>query len=195
MPLSVASFSRMVAPTVGGALLAILAGAPSLVATGCGPSLRRVQQADEYFERCYAADRDERRTDDERRACWVAWNEHYRVGQAEDRIDYVRERLVMLDPRQASAIELTTGQEELDPGIEPAPEASPPEGAEVTDTLHGDGPVRARRRPVAPRTRTSACAASCEPDFVACGNACEIADRGCTDACRHRFRQCARGCF
>lgn len=187
----------MAAPKVGGAGLApivLAVTAQLLVAGGCGPSLRRVQQADEYFERCYAADRDEHRTDDERRACWIAWNEHYRVGQAEDRIDYVRERLVMLDPRQASAIELATGPQELEVEA-PAAEQAPPEGPELSEAARTEASVRARRRPVAPRARTSACGASCEPDFVACATACEIADRGCTDACRHRFRQCARGCF
>ncbi len=199
----------------------VLGGAPA-----CGPSLRRVQQANQYFERCFAADRDARRSDSERRACWTAWHEHYQVGQPEDRVDYVRERLVMLDPARSSVIELATSEVQEPepgsleaggmgvPGVEVSPEAAtpdaaseaattepattepaPPEGAELSALLGGRPTVRQRRRPVAPRVRTSACAAACEPDFVACANRCEIADRGCTDACRHRFRQCSRGCF
>jgi hypothetical protein len=162
---------------------------------GCGPSLRRVEQANEYFERCYAADRDARRTDDERRACWLAWSEHYRIGQPEDRLDYVRERLVMLDPVHASAIALATGGDDDELAAAEAVDAPPPEGPGVRDVASPAPSVRARRRPIAPRTRASACAAGCEPDFVACASACRVADRGCTDACRHRFRQCARGCF
>lgn len=165
-------------------------------AIGCGPSLRRIEQANEYFERCYAADRDEHRTDDERRACWLSWNQHYRVGQPADRLDYARERLVMLDPVHSSAIALATTDTEEDLEATPlASEPPPPEGPGVLDVVHPPTSVRERRRPIAPRTRTSACAAGCEPEYVACARACALSDRGCVDACRHRFRQCARGCF
>jgi len=189
----------LIPPLRAGTVAAVLgAGGPA-----GGPSRRRVEQANEYFERCFAADRDVRRSDSERRACWTAWHEHYEVGQPDDRIDYVRERLVMLDPARGSVIELATAEvEESEPGsVEPGAaeaveaEAAPPEGPELSSLLEGQPTVRQRRRPVAPRVRTSACAAACEPDFVTCANGCEIADRGCTDACRHRFRQCSRGCF
>lgn len=156
-----------------------------------------MEQANEYFERCYAADRDVRRGDDERRACWLSWRDHYAVGQPDDRVDYVRERLVMLDPRNGDAMALSMVDEETgaEGGEVLATEPTPPEGPELSDSLRTDEPARVRRRPVAPRTRTSACGAECEPSFVTCARACEIADRGCTDACRHVFRQCARGCF
>ncbi len=164
---------------------------------GCGPSLRRVEQANEYFERCHAADRDEARADDERRACWQAWRDHYATGQPHDRVDYVRERLVVLDPRNTDAMALAMVDEHALEEVPAAGEVTPapPEGPELSDSLRSAAPARARRRPVAPRTRTSACGAECEPAFVDCAGACEIADRGCTDACRHVFRQCARGCY
>jgi hypothetical protein len=185
---SIATAPRRAA--IAGSAIAWLAGA----SLGCGPSLRLVEQSNLYFERCHAADLDPARTDAERRACWQAWRDHYDVGQSADRDDYVRERLVMLDPQSGSAISLATADEpEADVGdgsVEPAP----PEGPELSDTI-GDRPPRARRRPVVPRTRTSACGAGCEPAFVTCGTACNVGDRGCVDACRHIYRQCARGCF
>lgn len=162
-----------------------------------------------YFERCHAADRDPARSDDERRACWQAWRDHYEVGQPDDRIDYVRERLVMLDPTNGDAIALASPEVESGVAVEEvatldasAPTDSavaiadppPAEGPELSDSV-ADRPPRARRRPTAPRNRTSACGASCEPAFVDCASECRVADRGCTDACRHIFRQCSRGCF
>lgn len=163
-----------------------------------------MQQANLYFERCYAADRDPLRTDDERSACWQAWSTHYEIGQPQDRLDYAHERLVMLDPRQGTAITLATGDlgemVALGEGA-PVPETETeapasvvPEGPELSDTLR---PRRARapRRASPPRTLTSECARECDPSFQACSTQCAPADRACTDACRHRFWQCARGCY
>jgi hypothetical protein len=198
--------SRIAAP-IATAWPRLAAGALPLgviaASIGCGPSLRLVEQSNLYFERCHAADLDAARTDAERRACWQAWRDHYDVGQSPDRDDYVRERLVMLDPQSGSAISLATpddpmGQDPIGAGdAESSPTDVvdvPPEGPELSDTV-GDRPPRPRRRPVAPRTRTSACGAGCEPAFVTCGTACTVGDRGCLDACRHIYRQCARGCF
>ncbi len=163
----------------------------------------RVAQADAYFERCYAADRDPARTDDERRACWGAWHADYEVGQPPDRIDYVHERLVMLDPASRDAITLSTTDDtgEADPPSAPGPSApSPVDASGASDAAPREpgtdprGPAP-RRRPLPPRTSTAACAAGCEPDFVTCARACRVGDRGCTDACRHTYRQCARGCY
>jgi hypothetical protein len=129
----------------------------------------------------------------------------------------------MLDPTSGDAIALATpddteGGERIEPSVEvqsaqlegsvvvasaetvadptvvASAEIAPAEGPELSDTI-GDRPPRIRRRPAVPRTRTSACGASCEPAFVDCASACEVGDRGCADACRHIFRQCARGCF
>ncbi len=195
--------------------LLVLAALVLAVFAGCGPSIRLVAASNEYFEYCYAADRDAARTDIERRACWTAWQAHYEIGQPPERIDYAHERLVMLDPERRNAIELATGESgeseavleaELaaqhtsvaTPAIAVAvTEAAPPEGAEVSSVFGDRGPVtaRARRSPVIPRTRGSACADVCAPDFRACALLCNLSDRGCVDACRHRFRQCAHSCF
>lgn len=180
---------------------------------GCGPSIRLVAASNEYFEYCYAADRDAARTDAERRACWTAWQAHYEIGQPPERIDYAHERLVMLDPERRNAIELATGESGESEAVleaehaEPTPAADPaivvqtetvaPEGAEVSSVFGDRGPAtaRARRSPVIPRSRSSACADVCAPDFRACALLCNLSDRGCVDACRHRFRQCAHSCF
>ncbi len=82
-----------------------------LLAVACGPSLRRVQRASAYFEECYAADIDPHVTDADRRGCWQAWRRYYEVGASPERLDYVRERLAMLDPDRAAAIALSTGDD------------------------------------------------------------------------------------
>ncbi|MBN8616387.1 MAG: hypothetical protein J0L92_37725, partial [Deltaproteobacteria bacterium] len=131
-----------------------------------------MEQANVYFERCHAADRDPRRDDLERRACWQAWRDHYEVGQPDDRLDYVRERLVMLDPASGDALTLSApeatspdlaGSEMASPDLAGSenvsstmagetaadalgtPQAVPPEGPELSDSV-SDRPPRARRR-------------------------------------------------
>lgn len=63
-----------------------------------------------YFERCFAADFDPSVPVEERRACWQAWLAHYQNWQPPDRVDYVRERLLQLDPERAAVIALATGE-------------------------------------------------------------------------------------
>ncbi len=125
------------------------------VASGCGPSLRRVHQGNVYFERCYAADLDALVPPTERRTCWQAWHAHYQTGASPERIDYVTERLAMLDPAQAEAIALATGTDPTEVGARTddtalarmvAPEAPPParepEAIEPTlTTTDGSEPV------------------------------------------------------
>jgi hypothetical protein len=99
-------------------LLAAVAAATLLA---CGPSLRRSHRASAYFEECYAADLDNAVSDTERRACWQAWSRGYLTGASPERLDYVHERLAMLDPDRAAAIALATGD---DGSIETIEEAS-----------------------------------------------------------------------
>lgn len=83
----------------------------SIAMAGCGASLRRAHRASAYFEECYAADLDRAVPDAERRACWQAWSRSYLVGASAERLDYVHERLAMLDPDRAAAIALATGDD------------------------------------------------------------------------------------
>jgi hypothetical protein len=106
--------------------VALVAG---IAAAGCGPSLRRIHRAEVYFERCYAADLDAAVPIAERRACWQRWIAYYQVGQAPDRIDYVRERLLRLDPDRTAIIALATGGAESDPV--PVMETTPAIAAEA----------------------------------------------------------------
>lgn len=99
-----------ISPLAIAALLAAM-----LDAIGCGPSLRRVHRSEVYFERCYAADLDQRVPVEERRACWQAWVAHWQHDQDPARIDYVRERLLRLDPERAALIALATGGSDADP--------------------------------------------------------------------------------
>lgn len=100
-----------------------------LAAIGCGPSLRRMHRSDVYFERCYAADLDRRVPVEERRACWQAWMTHWQTDQPPERIDYVRERLLRLDPERAALLALATGGADGDPV--PLTETSPAIAAEA----------------------------------------------------------------
>lgn len=87
----------------------VLAAATALALVACGPSLRLSHRGNAYFEQCYAGDLDPLVPDAERRACWQAWYADYQLGASDERIDYVRERLAMLDPERRAAIALATG--------------------------------------------------------------------------------------
>lgn len=118
----------------------------TIAAIGCGPSLRRVHRSEVYFERCYAADLDRRVPVEERRACWQAWAAHWQEGQDPARIDYVRERLLRLDPERAAVVALATGGSDADPV--PLTETSPAIASEAqhvaeASSTSADEPVRA----------------------------------------------------
>lgn len=113
-----------------------------LLATGlgCGPSLRRLQRGDVYFERCYSADRDPLVPAGERRACWQAWLDHYQQDQPPERLFYVRERLLMLRPGNAAVIAMATGDIPAVDDGESAGEGSEAEtGPEITVDIEAGG--------------------------------------------------------
>lgn len=122
-----------------------------------------MHRASAYFEECYAADLDAHVTDADRRGCWQAWKRYYQTGASPERLDYVRERLAMLDPDRAEAIALSTGDdgsiEQLDEaaladasgdatGETPTDETATGETPE-TDTEDGDG-AEASTAPIGP---------------------------------------------
>lgn len=180
----------------------------SVVATwapGCGPSIRRVHLADEYFERCYAGDRDPAYTDPERLRCWDRWLAFHTVGQSDERIGHARERLLQLNPERSMAVEMATGEMEM-AEMEEAARVEVHEapvvaltaaatGAEVTFEPETTPEERARHRPTRPRTATTHCDGSCLPPWESCVDACAPRDEGCVDACRSRFRTCAAACY
>ncbi len=128
-----------------------------MLIAACGPSLRRSHRASAYFEQCYAADLDPAVSDGDRRSCWQAWSRGYRVGASPERLDYVHERLAMLDPDRAAAIALATGDdgsvETLDEMADPVDDASTTVDTEPVDPPIDDtGAVALVDDPAPPRT-------------------------------------------
>jgi hypothetical protein len=110
-------------------VVAVLVIAAPIVTAGCGPSLRRMHRSEVYFERCYAADFDPQVPIDERRACWQAWMEYWQRDQPIERVDYVRERILRLDPAHSAVVALAIGDAESE---SPAQSAEPtPRGSDV----------------------------------------------------------------
>lgn len=145
----------------------------SLAIAACGPSLRRVHRASGYFEGCYAADLDPAVPDTERRACWQAWKRDYRIGADPERLDYVRERLAMLDPDRAAAIALATGDDGSIVPMDEAPhetetvpaetvpaETTSTSGSTSTSTSASDPPRVPTPSEAAPRDPADAAAAA-----------------------------------
>lgn len=174
---------------------------------GCGPSLRRVRTADQYFERCYAGERDDQFDASQRRACWEDWLANYTVGQSDERIGYARERLLLLDPEHSLLVEMATGEGELAEDraaleVHEAPIVvltGTATGAELPREERSEREMtpelRARHRPTPPRASTARCNTSCMPAWEACVDACLDRDRGCNNACRMRFRACNGACY
>ncbi len=200
----------------------IFALASSAWLSGCGPSLQRVEQANVYFERCHAADRDPARSDGDRRACWQAWHEHYEVGQPHDRVDYVQERLVMLDPTSGDAIALATpddteGGERIEPSVEITSTSvliTPPEPSPESSSTGSSSTGSSSSPQIASSSEIAAPAEGPElsdtladrPPRVrrrptpprsrvgACGTACEPAFVECAAECRVADRGCSDAC-
>lgn len=184
---------------------------------GCGPSLQRVEQANVYFERCHAADRDPARSDGDRRACWQAWHEHYELGQPDDRVDYVRERLMMLDPTSGDAIALATpddteGGERIEPSVEvqgvelegsvvvASADTSDPREDAGNETIVASAQIAPAEGPELsdtladrpPRVRRRPTVPRSRTS--ACGAACEPSFVSCASACEVSDRGCADAC-
>ncbi|MCA9604017.1 MAG: hypothetical protein KC619_00350 [Myxococcales bacterium] len=175
-----------------------------LVGSGCGPSLRRVQDSRVYFERCYAADFDARIALAEKHACWTAWLEHYTGGQPPERASYARERLDAIE--HGESVPRLPGLPEA--AIGPRSVAPVTASSEQTEDS-GDGPAnvdeeelprpRPRRQRYAspvPRTSNASCAANaCEEEWRDCTDRCPDDREACETACEVELQACARGCF
>jgi hypothetical protein len=197
--------------------------AAALLLAACGPSLRRTHRASAYFEQCYAADIDPHVPDAERRACWMAWKRDYQIGASPERLDYVRERLAMLDPDRAAAIALATGDDAAPEMLDvtetvadvaampeapasqtreapepPQPsEAAPPDGT-ASERIRDERHARAHERHlhrgiVEPSTLTPRC--PCQAEWAACTAACVADEHGCVGACRREHVLCSRSCY
>lgn len=195
-----------------------------VVAIGCGPSIRRVHRGSVYFERCYAADLDPTVPAEERRACWQQWISHYPVGQAPDRIDYVRERILRLDPEASEILAMATGVEEtteaelVPPVALGAPASEPPAGeapvpqpvastsepprieviaapGPVEVTAVGPAPEVASTVPPARARRAARTPPIPRSDTPHCGEACRPVWESCLATCDGRdAAACHRSC-
>ena len=172
---------------------------------GCGPRLRRVQQSNVYFERCYAADFDPRVPLAEKHACWSAWREHYAMGQPPERLSYAQARIYGIEhaesvPGLPGLPEAAIGPRQVTPvtatsTTEAPPDPEPPAIAE-RESLHDRRARRRRRVHPLPRTSNPICAASaCEPSYRACLDTCATQNEACETACEVELQACARGCF
>lgn len=91
-----------------------------------------MHRSEVYFERCYAADFDPAVPIAQRRACWQGWMAHWQSDQPPDRIDYVRERVLRLDPESSAIVALATGTTET-------ADAAPDIAAEATTVTEAMG--------------------------------------------------------
>ena len=184
------------------AMALVMAG----VVLGCGPSLRRVQQSNVYFERCYAADFDPRVPLAEKHACWSAWREHYAAGQPQERLEYAQARIYAIEhsesvPRLPGLPEAAMGPRRMTAvtaasTTEAPPEPDPPAVAEQESLRERRARRRRHRRHPLPRTTNRICAtAACEPAYRECLDTCARGNEACETACEVELQACARGCF
>jgi len=182
----------------------------ALLAIGCGPSLRRVQDSRIYFERCYAADFDSRIPLAEKHACWSAWLQHYTMGQPVERSTYAQERVYAIEhgesvprlpglpeaaigPRSATPITVASEQATAQARDE---EAQPVPANVDEERLPAPRPRTRRRASPLPRTSNPECAArACEEPWRACTDRCPAHRAACQTACEVELQACARGCF
>jgi hypothetical protein len=199
---------------VAAALLAAGLGA------GCAPSLRMVHRGNAYFERCYAADFDVRVRATDRHTCWVAWLDHYTVGQPVERVRYARARVAaiadeggvaMLPGLPTAAVEGAHRPAVLVSSSEVVPAPEERGGAPGAGRASGVGSApRGEPRAPAPaptpapvpppperiRRLNAACAGICEPRYASCLAQCDPArPQGCRNACASEHRACARACY
>ncbi|HUT79449.1 MAG TPA: hypothetical protein VM285_17260 [Polyangia bacterium] len=76
---------------VGAVLVALILSGP-----GCGPSLRRTEQSDNAFLRCFDGDYHPGRALAEKESCWSAWLERRVYNQPADKVAYAELRLTEL---------------------------------------------------------------------------------------------------
>ncbi|MEO0322086.1 MAG: hypothetical protein AAF447_03945 [Myxococcota bacterium] len=182
----------------------------------CGASPRMMHEGRVYYERCYAADRDAARSDDERLGCWDAWLAHYALAQPPEQVAYARARREALasgrrDP--ARVPHLPSGRPESRPRdtVDPLGEVrdpSIPQG-NVDDRLRV--PLRPEPIPYADRARPPApppapppspptrlgqepCLGVCDPEWARCVATCPDRGMGCRNACVASYHLCMDGC-
>lgn len=179
----------------------------SFALLACGASPRMVQQSATYYERCQAAELNPARTMDERRECWVAWLEHYTIGQPLERISYAQERRIAL----AHGEEVAPLPDQVDPGHElrstqeatasaepePAgdgedPSETEPDGADSVQAIVD--PNVFRQDEGAPPGRHFSVRTVAPPDEAPVPGPPGVGDGPCGTACNPAWYRCAERC-
>lgn len=136
-----------------------------------------VHEGNGYFEKCYGADFNPKRSDTEREACWNAWLAHYTRHQPAHRIDYAMRRVESLQAGE-SALGL--------PGLSPSP--APFVISSGSEAVTVQGPRAGAE--AATRLQTEE-----EPSVAhGCTGMCQIYEARCLTPCPERSGACAKGC-
>jgi hypothetical protein len=172
-----------------------------------------VQQSATYYERCQAAELNPVRTLDERRECWVAWLEHYTLGQPLERISYAQERRIALahgeeiaplPDREDPGHELRSSQEQSPSGPTSAytPDVAMGLTGEESQTLEADventqaiaDPNVFRQDEGAPPGRHFSVRTVAPPDEAPVPGPPGTSNSACGIACNPRWYECAERC-
>lgn len=131
-----------------------------------------LRQADLYFERCHAAERDPRVSPADRRTCWKAWLTHYGIAQRPERVGHAEARSVAVAPEVHGANDANSGDEfRMAAGAAEANSDGIPSSSGTEDCR------------AACTSRQMACVSVCAGDAEACKSACESEARVCHGAC------------
>jgi hypothetical protein len=189
------------------AIISVSAALATMIISGpgCGPSLRRTEQSDNAFLRCFDGDYHPGRAAAEKGACWSAWLERRVYNQPADKVAYAELRLDELaagisvpgPPGPAGAFH----ERPVASALESAPETGDADGgsagpaagsADAGIDAAGDGGVGVDG-PLPPGDR---CARACRRAFEVCGARCgDGAGPECRAACEDGYTSCMRSCF
>jgi hypothetical protein len=160
------------------ALLLTTLGVGTL-ATACGPSLTTIHEGTLRFEHCYRIDLEPDAKAPQQKACWSRWLAQYTYGQARDRIDYARRRVIALEEASGPAPELRlTGERRAEERqfyvVAPAPQ-----------DLHGPPPPLATAMPATldAGSATASSDGAKEPPASPCAKSCGNAWSSCDASC------------
>ena len=186
---------------VGAVLVALILSGP-----GCGPSLRRTEQSDNAFLRCFDGDYHPGRALAEKESCWSAWLERRVYNQPADKVAYAELRLTEIvdgisvpgPPGPPGAFHertVATADGRSAPGPEDADEVhvEPAVGeGDAGIAVEGDAGTDIDSS-LPPGDR---CARACRHAFEACGVRCGAGGGAeCRAACEAGYTSCMRSCF
>jgi hypothetical protein len=186
-------FERVSARRCTAVVVVAFLGALVLSVCGCGPSIRRTEQSDNAFLRCFDMDYHPGRGADEKETCWNRWLERRVYNQPADKVAYAELRLDELGkgisvpgpPGPPGAFHERPVAETSGPAVSVEEGDAGIDGGDVTAGDAGPAPLPGDR-----------CAGACRESFETCGSRCaETASEGCPVACEAGYTACMRSCF